>query len=185
MQQLSRLSLLLLFFLCISDAYAQDSLKISMIYHWDDDTLVPAAPFNNTYNEIWGLNIGNREYAVIGSTAGTHIFDITDPLNVDTAVFIPGASQGTKIIHRDFHDYNGYLYMVSDENQGNGIFSTLQIADLSYLPDSAPLVYDSDALFSRSHKKNSNKRQLEGSILVVAIITMDLEFFLWPILSFL
>jgi len=151
MQQFSRLSFLLLFLLCISNAYTQDSLNVSLVYHWEDTTLVPAAPFNNTYNEIWGLNIGNREYAVLGSTAGTHIFDITDPLNVDPPVFIPGASQGTKIIHRDFHDHNGYLYIVSDENQGNGIFSTLQIADLSFLPASAPLVYDSNTLFSRSH----------------------------------
>jgi len=105
---------------------------------------------DNKYNEIWGLAQNGREYAVIGSTMGTHIFDITNTQNVDTAAFIPGAATGDLIIHRDFHDYNGFLYIVSDENQGL-IKSTLQIVDLSFLPDSAPIVYDENTLFERSH----------------------------------
>lgn len=126
-------------------SFAQ-SWNINLLYNWDDTTIVSTIWYDNTYNEVWGFVQDGREYAVIGSTAGTHIFDVTDPYNVDTADFIPGAAQGTNIVHRDFHDYNGYLYIVSDE--GN---STLQIIDLSYLPDSAFVVYDSDALFARSH----------------------------------
>ncbi|MDP6909714.1 MAG: hypothetical protein QF371_09415, partial [Flavobacteriales bacterium] len=74
MQQFLRSNFLLLFLLCILNAYSQDSLNVSLVYHWNDTTLVPAAPYDNIYNEIWGLNVGIREYAVIGSTAGTHIF---------------------------------------------------------------------------------------------------------------
>ena len=37
----------------------------------------------------------------------------------------------------EIFDYNGYLYAVCDENA-----SSLQIMDLSYLPDSVHLVYD-------------------------------------------
>ncbi len=88
--------------------------------------------------------INGREYAIIGSTIGTHIFDVTDPVNSAEVAYIPGAD--TNVIHRDYHDYQGYLYMVADEGQ-----STLQIVDLNQLPNAAPVVYDSDALILRSH----------------------------------
>ncbi len=125
---------------------AQDSLNVSLLFHWMDTTIVPSSAFNNTYNEIWGVTVDGREYAIIGSTDGTHFFDITDPMNVDTVAFVAGADDGTNIVHRDYHDYNGYLYAVCDEGP-----STLQIIDMSFLPDSVVVVYDSDSLFARSH----------------------------------
>ena len=131
-------------------AFAQGSSNVSLVYHWNDTALLSSWAHNNRYNEIWGLAEGGREYAVIGSTMGTHIFDITDPANVDTSVFIPGAATGLSIVHRDFHDYNGYLYIVCDEDSQLTL-STLQIVDLSFLPDSAPVVYSSNALFRNSH----------------------------------
>ncbi|MFQ5335697.1 MAG: hypothetical protein ACE5DN_06450 [Flavobacteriales bacterium] len=127
-------------------ARAQDSLNVHLLYHWNDTTLVGSNAYNNTYNEVWGFVQGGREYAVIGSTMGTHIFDVTDPINTTLVDFVPGAVQGGTIVHRDFHDYNGYLYTASDEGA-----STLQILDLSYLPDSVHKVYDSPAIFSRAH----------------------------------
>jgi choice-of-anchor B domain-containing protein len=125
---------------------AQDSLNIQLLFHWNDTSIAQATAYGALfrYNEIWGTAINGREYAIIGSTAGTHIFDVTDPINSVQAAFIPGAHNLG--LHRDYHDYNGYLYMVCDEGP-----STLQIADLRFLPDSVPVVYDSDALFSRTH----------------------------------
>lgn len=127
-------------------AFSQISKNIDLLFHWDDTTLAGSSQYDNTYNEIWGVAINGREYAIIGSTAGTHIFDVTDPVNSYLADFVPGAAQGSDIVHRDYDDYKGYLYMVCDEGA-----STLQIADLSYLPDSVKVVYDSDALFKTSH----------------------------------
>ena len=132
--------------LAISISSAQDSMNVSLLFQWNDTSLPSSSIHDNRYNEIWGVAINGREYAIIGSTMGTHIFDVTDPNNVDTVAFVPGAVQGSQIIHRDYHDYNGYLYIVADEGS-----STLQIADLNYLPDSVVIVYDSDALFSKSH----------------------------------
>jgi len=129
---------------------AQVSSNVALAYQWNDTTLASTQAHDNRYNEIWGLAQNGREYAVIGSTMGTHIFDITNTQNVDTAVFIPGVATGDSIIHRDYHDYSGYLYIVSDENQGI-TKSTLQIVDLNFLPDSAPVVYNSNALFTNSH----------------------------------
>lgn len=138
----------ILFFLLLASfqIQAQDSLNIKLLYHWDDTTLNLVSGYGThfRYNEIWGMVVNGREYGVIGSTEGTHIFDVTDPVNAKQVVYIPGNYD--RAIHRDYHDYNGYLYMVSDEGS-----ATLQIADLSYLPDSVSLVYDSNILFSRSH----------------------------------
>tara|TARA_R110001592_G_scaffold102109_3_gene288476 strand:+ start:3087 stop:4439 length:1353 start_codon:yes stop_codon:yes gene_type:complete len=120
--------------------------QVDLLYQWADTNLPPSFAHNNTYNEVWGFEQNGREYGVIGSTMGTHFFDVTDKNNITPVDFVPGKAQGGQIIHRDFHDYNGYLYMVSDEGA-----SSLQIADLSYLPDSVSVVYDSDQLLVRSH----------------------------------
>ena len=134
------------FFLIVTLTSAQSSLNMNLIYQWSDTSLVPSTVHDNTYNEVWGYENNGKEYAIIGSTAGTHIFDITDVNNVDTVEFIPGKVQGASIIHRDYDTYRDYLYIVADEGA-----SSLQIADLSFLPDSAPVVYDDDALIIRSH----------------------------------
>ena len=47
------------------------------------------------------------------------------------------------MIHRDYHDHNGYLYAVCDEGQ-----STLQIIDLSGLPNDLEVVYDSGIIYA-------------------------------------
>lgn len=128
------------------EVQAQIDSNITLLYHWSDTTLPPTTAYNNTYNEIWGVVTGGGEYAIIGSTMGTHFFDVTDPVNAKQVDFVRGKAFGSNIVHRDYHDYKGYLYMVSDEGE-----SSLQIADLQYLPDSVHVVYDSNDLFKRSH----------------------------------
>lgn len=125
---------------------AQTNENLELLYQWSEDSLVGSSAYNNTYNEVWGFVMNNKEFAVIGSTAGTHIFDVTDAENSKEVQFIAGEDFGPAIIHRDYHDRNGYLYAVSDE--GN---SSLQIIDLKQLPDSAVVVYDSNELIETSH----------------------------------
>lgn len=119
----------------------------TLLYNWQDTTLVGSWTYDNTYNECWGVFINETEIAIIGSTAGTHFFDVTDPANATEIAFVAGAYTGGGVIHRDYHDYNGYLYAVCDE----GSTSTLQIIDISDLPNSINTVYDSNALFTKSH----------------------------------
>ena len=59
--------------------------------------------------------------------------------------------------HRDFKTYQNYLYTVCDEGT-----SSLQIFDLSYLPDSIHKVYDSDLYFQICHNIfiDTNKAKL-------------------------
>jgi choice-of-anchor B domain-containing protein len=135
-----------LLFLLPLVSVGQASLNTTLLYHWQDTTLPGSSMYSNVYNEVWGMVINDREIAVIGSTNGTHFFDVTDPANVVELDFVPGAAQGVQIVHRDYHDYQGYLYIVCDEGA-----STLQIVDVSDLPDSVTLVYDSDSLLTRAH----------------------------------
>ena len=120
----------------------------SLLYNWENTRLVDSgSPHYNTYNECWGVVINGREIAIIGSTAGTHFFDVTEPANSSEVAFVEGAFIGTGVIHRDYHDFENYLYAVCDE----GNTSTLQIIDISNLPNSVTTVYDSNALLTKSH----------------------------------
>ena len=56
---------------------AQTNENLELLYQWSEDSLVGSSAYNNTYNEVWGFVMNNKEFAVIGSTAGTHIFDVT------------------------------------------------------------------------------------------------------------
>lgn len=133
----------LIVFLCNAPTNAQ---SLHLIYQWKDSSIVGSNSFNNAYNEIWGTVQQGKEYAIIGSTFGLHIFDVSNPNQIYLATEIPTSSQGPLVVNRDFHEYGNYLYIVADQGP-----ATLQIADLSFLPDSAPIIYDSNNLFSRGH----------------------------------
>ena len=90
-----------------------------LLYSWNDTTLIPTSAYNGRYNDIWGYAANGHEYAIIGSTAGIHFFDVTQPAASEelTSAFVPGAAQGVQLIHRDFKNYGKYLYVVADEGQ--------------------------------------------------------------------
>ena len=127
-------------------ATAQDSLNVMKVYQWQQDGLPASTEHDNTYNAVWGYARDEREYAIIGSTMGTHIIDVTPGDITGQVAFIPGNDQGGEIIHREFKTYRDRLYGVTDEGAG-----TLQVIDLRHLPDSAPVIYDDNDLFSRAH----------------------------------
>ena len=142
------LFLLLSFLVAINSDTSAQVVEGTLLGRWFDPTIPGSSRFNNAYNEIWGIAQDGREYAIIGSTLGTHFFDVTEPQeDLQELFMIPGQVASPEIIHRDYHDFNGYLYAVADEGAG----STLQIMDLSTLPDSVTVVYDSQELIRRSH----------------------------------
>ena len=120
--------------------------EANLLGRWSDPSIIGSATFDNAYNEIWGYASNGREYAIIGSTAGTHFIDVTDPTQPQELFLVPGADNGSNIIHRDYHDLDGFLYVVADEGA-----STLQIIDLRFLPAKVEVLYDSDELLRRSH----------------------------------
>ena len=118
--------------------------NVNLLYHWSDSTL-PINGLGGSYTDVYGVAINGGEYAVIGSTMGTHIIDVTDPTQCYEAAFVAGAQQFS-VTHRDYFSMDNYLYGVCDQGT-----STLQIIDLTNLPNSVSLVYNSDSLISTSH----------------------------------
>lgn len=118
---------------------------VRLLDNWHD-TQLSINNINVRYNETWGFVQDGKEYAVIGSTMGVHIFLITDKNQLKPVDFVPGANTGNTVIHRDFKDYGGYLYAVCDQGA-----STLQVMDLRYLPDSVHVVFDSPVFSPTSH----------------------------------
>ncbi len=118
----------------------------NLLGNWQDPTLPDM--FYGKYNEVWGIVVNNVEYAVIGSTMGTHFISLEPDVdgNLPEIQFVPGAAQGSQIIHRDFHSYGNYLYAVADEGA-----SSLQVIDFSDLPNSVSVVYDSDEFIYTAH----------------------------------
>lgn len=136
--------LAMLFSFAVMPLSAQNHWNLPMLSNWDDNSIPPAT--YGAYNECWGYAKDGREYAFLGSSKGTYVFDITDPYNPVVINYFPTKDTVTLVINKDYAIYDHYLYAVSD--QGN---NSLQIFDLQYLPDSAVKVYDSDAISKRCH----------------------------------
>jgi len=131
--------LLITAFIFGQTGFSQIAQNVTLLDNWDNDTL-PLDGYGATFNECWGFVYNGTEYAVIGSTVGTHLFMISSTDELVEIQFIPGFI--TNAIHRDYHDYNNYLYGVSDEDPG------LDIMDMSTLPDSLTRIKKIDQLWT-------------------------------------
>ena len=120
--------------------------NVTLVSNWTDPSL-PNNVFGGAYNDVEGLEVGGIEYAVIASTLGTHIIDISsyDGEAIEVA-FLPGADGGSFVTHRDFHIDGTLLFAVCDQGA-----SSLQIFDLSNLPATVATVYDSDEFCITAH----------------------------------
>lgn len=80
----------------------------------------------------WGWNdtLNHKEYALVGTTTGLSIVDITTPSTPVQVKFIPG-SQG---LWRECQTYKNYVYITQDDNS-NANSEGVLIYDLSTLPN--------------------------------------------------
>lgn len=118
-------------------------LEFELISQWNDKSLRDLR--GQRFNDIWGWESPEgREYVILGSLDSTYFIEITFPENPIVRDVVAG--EDTLCVHRDYKVYGNYCYAVADE--GN---STLQIMDMSYLPDSVHVVYDSDEISRRAH----------------------------------
>lgn len=119
------------------------SNSLILLSNWDNNNL--PIYYNLAYNEVFGWHDGNgREYAILGSMQYTYFIEVTNPSAPVVRDSVPGTYG--QCIHRDFKTYGHYCYGVADEGT-----SSLQIIDMSYLPDSVHLVRNSTQFFSRAH----------------------------------
>ncbi len=136
--------------------------NISLLGQFDDSSVVAESVYGIRYQACWGWVHPTtlHEYGIIGSTAGTYIIDVTNPTNLVQADYIP--HRQTDAIWHEYKTFGNYLYIISDDGGNN----SLQIADLSTLPDSASVIYDSNSIFTHSHTLF-----IEGNKLYVASVS--------------
>ena len=123
----------------------RQSDNVSLFATWSLDDLATNG-LGGRYNDVEGLEVGGREYAIVGSTEGTHIVDVTDSASAVEVHFLPGADGGNFVTHRDYHIHETVLYAVCDQGS-----STLQIWDLASLPGAPVVLYDDDEFVERAH----------------------------------
>lgn len=123
---------------------SRQSDNVNVFGQWSDSSL-PINGLEGSYNDVEGISVNGREFAIIGSTTGTHIIDITEMEALSEVTHLPGAYSGN-VTHRDYHLDGNILYAVCDQGA-----STLQIFDLAELPNAVTTLYDSDALIRTAH----------------------------------
>ncbi|RMF59839.1 MAG: choice-of-anchor B family protein, partial [Calditrichaeota bacterium] len=99
-----------------------------------------------SYSDVWGyVDAQGNEYAILGATVGTSIVNVTDPTNIFEVDFIPSEGTGNGRGWKDMKTYQHYLYVATEAS------TTIQIIDLSPLPDSVSLVSSYNQLTSEPH----------------------------------
>jgi choice-of-anchor B domain-containing protein len=138
----------LFLFFCLFSFFAKSQYiqNISLLDVWKSDTLLTNSS-NVRYSSCWGFERSNKEYAILGSTEGAHFFELSSDNKLNFIDFIPGRYVSSQAITREYKTYRQYAYAVGDEG-----LSSLQIIDLSYLPDSVQLVNDlQNNFFGKTH----------------------------------
>lgn len=112
-------------FICFLFIKAYSQLNIDSLSHINYQTLHGA-----NLNDVWGYvdELGN-EYAIVGTSKGTSIVDVSNPTNPVEIFWLPG----TESIWRDPCVYGNYAYITTEAEDG------LQIIDLTPLPQSTNL----------------------------------------------
>jgi choice-of-anchor B domain-containing protein len=125
--------------------FAQDFKNVQLLDHWRTDTLLSAQGIY--FNEVWHFERAGRDYAILGSTEGTHFFEVTPEDELRFIDFIPGDFRSAQVHNRDFRDFGDYVYAVADQ----GSASALQIINISQLPDSVYLEKTDATNWNRAH----------------------------------
>ncbi len=117
--------------------YAQESLNMDLfdLANTGDDRYSGSWVYIDTSN--------NREYALLGATGGTAIFDITEA-PIEQLAFI----QGPPSNWREITVVDGFAYVVTE---GRGEGEGMQVIDLRSLPTAAQLVTTYTNTFTTGH----------------------------------
>lgn len=116
-------SILLFFELLFSSVFGQ--VNMNLIGHIDYQALHGAQ-----LNDIWGyVDETGIEYALVGTTKGTSVVSLADPVNPVEVFWQPGLES----IWRDLCVWGDYAYITTEANNG------LLIIDMSPLPQSNAL----------------------------------------------
>jgi choice-of-anchor B domain-containing protein len=107
--------------------------NVTLLDQWSDTSLITNSS-SVRYSGCFSFVYEASEYAVIGSTEGAHIFKITSENQLHFIDKIEGSFVSSQAITREYGVHNNYLYAIGDEGS-----ASLQIIDLTFLPDSVVL----------------------------------------------
>jgi choice-of-anchor B domain-containing protein len=118
----------------VSTAHADPiSRNVTLLAHLDNYV---------TYSACWSyVHSDGREYAVLGTTTGTSIVNVTNPSAPYEVAFIPGLTSQW----REMKSYGNYIY-ISTEAQGGGV-QIIKMTD----PEHPVLVNTYVTTFNRAH----------------------------------
>lgn len=138
-------NLLFVLGICLTNfLFAQDSLNMTRLARWDDETLPIAAFYGIQYSGCWGIAVNGREYAVLGGAAHVLFFDITEPTQPELIGKFEGTATNTA--WREYKSYKNRIYGVSDFSSEG-----LMIFDMSQAPDTIVRTYYSNEFFGSAH----------------------------------
>jgi choice-of-anchor B domain-containing protein len=123
-----------------------ESKNIELLSNWKDE-IFDYSGLDAHYNSVWGWYDATkkREYAILGGKNGTYFIEVTNPKNPILRDYVKGKQ--SNCIWREYKSYKNYAYLISDDAPPN----SFQIVDMSYLPDSVNVVYDSNDIFETAH----------------------------------
>jgi len=111
--------------ICLLASKATAQTNMTLLSHVDYQQLHSA-----NLNDVWGyVDETGKEYAIVGTTKGTSILDVSDPVQPAEVFWLPGSTS----IWRDPCVYGDVAYVTTEADDG------LTIIDLSPLPGSASL----------------------------------------------
>ena len=117
--------------------YAQQSLNMELF------DLANSGDDRYSGSWVYVDSVENREYALLGATGGTAIFDITE-VPIKELFFIPGPRSNW----REITVLDGHAYVVTE---GRGPGEGMQVIDLRFLPTAARLVTTYRSTFTTGH----------------------------------
>lgn len=107
----SRILFCLLAFILVVGINAQNSLNMTVLYHYDDASI-------GRYSDVWGYEDNGTEVAIIASRDSLIFFDIT---NTSQVVKLPAIAPGGSSNWRDIKCFGKYCYAVTDVDATDGL----------------------------------------------------------------
>ncbi len=126
---------------CVTPAAAQTLRNMQLMAHKND---FPPLPGGNGYASCWSYIHGDgREYAVIGCTNGTAIYNVTDPASTYLVEFITGPNS----LWHEMKSYRNWIYAVSEGDTPGGGLQIISMVD----PENPVLVNTYTTNFVTAH----------------------------------
>ncbi len=136
----------ILLFVFHGKANSQISKNIQLLDNWFQDSLVTSSSYKVRFSDCFGFVANGKEYGIIGSTEGTHFFEVSNSNKLLPKGTVQGKYQSAIVMHREYAKYKNYIYAVCDEGP-----SSLQIIDISNIDNVLTIAKEDSVTFGQVH----------------------------------